>query len=174
MSVNSAMTAIADKIRTLLGISGKMGLDSMASNLSTAQDEVAAQENLISQIAAALEGKGGSTGTGASATIASASVTPSSNSTSISFSGLSGDPKLFYMFQTGSITGDKNNRFCMSVQYDGETIDGLYQSGEKVIAYSNAYFSKSYAGNTLTITTSSSTNGGYFKSGVSYKLVYLV
>ena len=172
MSVNSAMTAIADKIRTLLGISGKMGLESMASNLSTAQDEVAEQENLISQIAAALEGKGGSTG--ASATIASASVTPSSNSTSISFPGLKGDPQMFCMFQTGSITGDKNNRFCMSVQYDGETIDGLYQSGEKVIAYSNAYFSKSYAGNTLTITTSSSTNGGYFKSGVSYKLVYLV
>lgn len=146
---------------------------SIQSEINRIRGEVAAQENLISQIAAALEGKGGSTGTGASATIASVSVTPSSNSTSISFSGLSGDPKLFYMCQTGSITGDKNNRFALTVQYDGNTIDGTYFSGEKAISYSNAFFSKSYAGGTLTITTSSATNGGYFKSGVSHKLVYM-
>lgn len=34
MSVNSKMTAIADAIRSLLGITGKLGLDSMASNIS--------------------------------------------------------------------------------------------------------------------------------------------
>ena len=40
MSVNSKMAAIADKIRTLLGISGTMGLDAMSSNLSTVQSHV--------------------------------------------------------------------------------------------------------------------------------------
>lgn len=40
MSVNSAMTAIADKIRALLGISGTMGLDAMATNLTTVQTNV--------------------------------------------------------------------------------------------------------------------------------------
>ena len=40
MSVNTKMTAIADKIRTLLGVSGKMGLDAMDANLDTACTEV--------------------------------------------------------------------------------------------------------------------------------------
>lgn len=41
MSVNSKMTAIADKIRSLLGITGTMGLDAMATNLGTEQTNVA-------------------------------------------------------------------------------------------------------------------------------------
>lgn len=40
MSVNSKMTAIAEKIRALLGISGTMGLDAMATNLGTEQTNV--------------------------------------------------------------------------------------------------------------------------------------
>lgn len=42
MSVNSKMTAIADKIRALLGVSGTMGLDAMSTNLGTVQSDVAA------------------------------------------------------------------------------------------------------------------------------------
>ena len=65
MSVSSKMTAIANKIRTLLGISGTMGLDAMATNLGTVQDEVDGQSELISQIATVLSGKaGGSVPTG--------------------------------------------------------------------------------------------------------------
>lgn len=40
--VNTKMTAIADKIRSILGITGKMGLDAMASNLETEQSNIAA------------------------------------------------------------------------------------------------------------------------------------
>lgn len=47
MSVNSAMTAIADKIRTLLGTTGKMGLDAMATNLTTVQNNVTAAFSAI-------------------------------------------------------------------------------------------------------------------------------
>jgi hypothetical protein len=39
--VNEKMTTIADKIRGLLGISGKMGLDAMATNLETEKTNVA-------------------------------------------------------------------------------------------------------------------------------------
>lgn len=42
MSVNEKMTAIANKIRSLLGLSGKMGLDAMAANLDAEQANVAA------------------------------------------------------------------------------------------------------------------------------------
>lgn len=51
MSVNSKMTAIADKIRTLLGLTGTMGLDEMASHLGTEQSNVTAA-------LAAIAGKG--------------------------------------------------------------------------------------------------------------------
>lgn len=42
MSVDSKMTAIADKIRGLLGLTGEMGLDAMATNLGTEQANVTA------------------------------------------------------------------------------------------------------------------------------------
>ena len=54
MSVNSKMTAIADKIRTLLGISGAMGLDAMSDNLGTAVNECDTQADLISQLKGAI------------------------------------------------------------------------------------------------------------------------
>lgn len=57
MSVNSKMTAIADEIRTLRGVAGKMGLDAMASNLDAANTTVDTQSNLLEQAIAALEGK---------------------------------------------------------------------------------------------------------------------
>ena len=160
-------------------VAGKTALDASGELIAGANpyekvatdEEVETQEDLIAQIAAALEGKAG--GGASSPTISTVSVTPSSNSTSISFPNLSREPKLFYVCQTGSITGDRNNRFVLTVQYDGNKIDGTYFSGEKAISYSDAYFSKSYVNGMLTLTTSSSTNGGYFRSGVAYQLVYV-
>lgn len=64
MSVNSKMTAIANEVRELSGVAGKLGLDAMAFSLSDSNDVVADQAALISAIKVALEGKasgGGST-----------------------------------------------------------------------------------------------------------------
>ena len=57
MSVHSKMTAIANNIRNLLGISGTMGLDAMATNIDKAVTEVDEQDALIQQIKTALQGK---------------------------------------------------------------------------------------------------------------------
>ena len=57
MSVATKMTAIADKIRNLLGLSEKMGLDAIETNLGEVVTEVDSQADLIAQIASALEGK---------------------------------------------------------------------------------------------------------------------
>lgn len=57
MSVNSKMTAIADKTRELVGLTGTMGLDAMAANLGTAVNACDSQAELIQQIKTALEGK---------------------------------------------------------------------------------------------------------------------
>lgn len=67
MSVNSKMTAIADKVRSLLGISTKQSLDSMSANLDSIVDEVDTQADLINQIITNLNGKvaGGSGSSGA-------------------------------------------------------------------------------------------------------------
>lgn len=58
MSVNSKMSAIADKIRALLGITGTMGLDAMATNLTTVQ-------SYINSALAAIADRGVSVPTGA-------------------------------------------------------------------------------------------------------------
>lgn len=47
MSVDSKMTAIADKIRGLLGLTGEMGLDAMATNLTTEQANIDAALSAI-------------------------------------------------------------------------------------------------------------------------------
>lgn len=52
------MTAIADKIRAILGITGNMGLDAMASNLQEVNDEIGDQAALITSIVGELQGKG--------------------------------------------------------------------------------------------------------------------
>lgn len=50
MSVNSKMTAIADKIRGLRGITGQMGLDAMATHLATVQSQISAALTTLSDM----------------------------------------------------------------------------------------------------------------------------
>lgn len=172
MSIQSKMTAIADKIRSLLGITGTMGMDAMAANLQSAIAETESQESLISQIEAALEGK---TGAASGVSVGSASTKPSSNATSISFTGLKGQPKMFAISPTGNITLS-STRYVTSVMYDGDTTHGTYgyrQSSSATSYYSASYFTWTYSNGTLTVRTNSSTNGGNFTSSATYKLAYV-
>lgn len=173
MSVSDKMTAIANKIRALLGISGVMGLDDMATNLTTTQNNVDAQADLIEQISSVLEGKAGTIII--EPTIAQVSVTPSSNSTSISFTGVTAEPKMFSVSPTGNISLG-TTRYVTGVSYDGTTTHGTYgyrSSSSGTSYYSASYFTWEYSDETLTIKTSSSTNGGNFKSGTTYIVTYV-
>lgn len=86
MSVKTKMTAIADKIRGLLGLTGTMGLDTMADNLSAAQGEVDTQAELIAQISSVLSGKAGSGSSGggsANPVLQIKTVTPTKSSQAV-------------------------------------------------------------------------------------------
>lgn len=166
-----SLSPIADGIRELIGSSDNMYLSDMSTNLQTAVDTVDTQTSLIAQIEAALEGKTAA----ASSTIATATTKPSSNSTSIAFTGVSGEPKLFAICPTGNITLG-STRYVTSVIYDGTTTHGIYgyRSGSSATSYYSAsYFTWTYSNGTLTIKTSSSTNGGNFSSSATYMLVYV-
>lgn len=52
-----SLTAIADEIRELSGTTGTMGLDTMATHVRNANDEISSQSDLLAQIQTALEGK---------------------------------------------------------------------------------------------------------------------
>lgn len=75
MGIHSKMTAIADKIRTLLGITGTMGLDAMSENLDAAVNQNNSQAELIYLIKAALVGKGAGDGV-SDITLDSITLTP--------------------------------------------------------------------------------------------------
>ena len=57
MSVSEKMTAIANEIRELNGVTEKLGLDAMAENIDDANNEVARQSDLLEQAIAELDGK---------------------------------------------------------------------------------------------------------------------
>lgn len=56
------LTAIANEVRTLSGTTDEMSLDTLTTHMNDANIEINNQENLLGQIASALEGKAGATG----------------------------------------------------------------------------------------------------------------
>ena len=164
------LTDIADEVRALSGATGTMSPNNMISNLGDANTEVASQSALISEIISALEEKAG-----ASVEVKTVSVKPSSNSTSISFTGLTKEPKMFAISPTAQITLG-TTRYVTSVMYDGSKTHGTYgyRSGSTAYSYYSAsYFTWTYSNGTLTVKTNSSTNGGNFTSSVTYQLTYV-
>lgn len=132
------------------------------------------QTSLIAQIKTALDGKVSP----ASQAPDIKTTKPNSNSTSISFTGLTAQPRMFAICPTGDITLG-TTRFVTGVMYDGSTTHGTcgYRSntsGASSSYYSNSYFTWTYSNGTLTVRTSSATNGGNFTSSVTYQLTYIV
>ena len=128
-------------------------------------------DDCVASVLGTYSGGGGSGYSYASKTV----TVGSSNVTSITFSSLSGEPKAFMcMLDQQSSLG--STRYVISVTYDGSTVRGVWgysSSNTRYAYYSSSYFSKSYSSGSLTISTSSSSNGGYFRSGYVYRLIYV-
>lgn len=100
----------------------------------------------------------------------------SAASTTITFTGLSAEPKMFSIVPTGNITLG-TTRYVTGVTYDGTITHGVYgyrQSSSATSYYSSDYFTWTYSNGTLTVKTSSSTNGCNFTNSVTYQLNYVV
>jgi len=118
------------------------------------------------------------TGSAGSSSIFTTTARVTANNQAISFTGLSAQPKAFAIIPRGNITLSTSNRFVVNVNYDGTTMSGVYCYGSGsaynasyTAGYSAAYFTQTYNNGTLTITTSSTTNGGYFAANVDYALI---
>lgn len=108
---------------------------------------------------------GGSSGM----TVGTATATPSSASSSISFTGLQGEPTSFYVVSTANLATGASPYKTAAVVFDGTNVIGQYitNTSNAQMTYSNSAFSKSYSSGTLTITGT----GTNFQAN-QYKLVY--
>lgn len=105
-----------------------------------------------------------------SASIGEATAKRTTN-TSISFTGLNGEPKLFCVFlDSGSYTST-GHRIAMICAY-GETTCGIWAYGDD-LGYNEQRYGWTYANNTLTVSCSSASVGGVFNASTTYRLVYV-
>lgn len=157
MSVNAKMTAIADNIRTLLDLTGKMGLSDMENNTGSVVTEVDSQATLIQQIKAGLEGKTGGglsvkTGTTTNQTIAT---------------GLSAIEQFFIYKESISATG----LIHLHYSKDGGTsflYASAWSSSSKTVR--NGTTAATVSGGSITMPSNTATSGG-LSSSTTYKWV---
>ena len=111
----------------------------------------------LAEIVISVEGGGSS-----SVQVGTATATPSSASSSITFTGLSGNPTSFVVTSSSDIATNTNG--VTAVVFDGTSLHGQTMTTQ---VEADTGFTKSYSGGSLTITASSAS----FQAN-AYKLVY--
>ena len=101
----------------------------------------------------------------------------SDQNTSISFTGLSGQPIAFFVRLTSSVSRSSSYRYYYveNVRYNGTNTNGRYfYRYNGTLTNDTSHYSFTYANGTLTISSSASRSaaGGSFYNG-SYELVYI-
>lgn len=171
MSVDSKMKAIADQIRTLIGSTGTMGLDAMATNLTAANSAVASAKTAIANKNVSVPS--GADVTDLAALIESISAGSSllmSGTATVSTSGIS----TLNLGSAFPITG--NFLLCLWLSTgsssNGGTVDGtivVVSNGARKLALTNIasnYWKNAYSTNETVIDLSTGvvTAGEYYSS----------
>lgn len=104
-------------------------------------------------------------------TIASEQVQVGSGVTSITFTGISDEPEAWACIFTSNIGTSSGYTRAHVVAYDGSSIYGMEMgSGSQA----TAHWSASFSNGSLTISSQSTTQGGYFHQPGYYELVYAI
>lgn len=91
------------------------------------------------------------------------------------------EPKAFSICPLGDIELNNAEGQILNIVYDGTVIRGIYDatSGSSYIKtytakHSSSYYTWYYADGVLTVSSTSSANGGMFDDGITYQLMYLI
>ena len=104
-------------------------------------------------------------------TIASEQVQVGSGATSITFTGISDEPEAWTCIFTSDIGTSSGYTRAHVVAFDGSSIYGMEMgSGSQA----TAHWSASFSNGSLTISSQSTTQGGYFHQPGYYELVYAI
>ena len=100
-----------------------------------------------------------------------------SQATSIQFTGLSGEPKWFFVRCTSQLTRSSSYSyyFVTDIRYNGTNHNGNYYRRSNGTYYNDtSHYSHTYSNNTLTVSSSANRGaaGGSFYNG-NYELVYI-
>lgn len=109
--------------------------------------------------------------------VGTATAKNTTGKTSLAFTGLKGQPKAFGIIATQQTT-ETATRHILAVTYDGTQTNGIYtnqttKNSWGTNAVSTSYFTHTYSNGTLTVKTSSNTQGGNWKENITYKLTYV-
>ena len=123
-------------------------------------------DDSVTSVTGTYEGSGSG---GGGMNVATATATPSTASSSISFTGLSGEPTSFYVVSASDLATGASPYKTAAVVFDGTDVIGSYitNTNNAQVSFSDTAFSKTYSNGTLTITGS----GTNFQAN-QYKLVY--
>ena len=122
-------------------------------------------DDCVTTITGTYEGSGG----GAALTVDTSTATLSSAATSISFTGLAGEPTSFAVVSAAELATGASPWKTAAVVFDGMDLHGqtIRNTSNAQVTYDGSSFSKTYSNGTLTITGS----GTNFQAN-QYKLVY--
>ena len=122
-------------------------------------------DDCVTTITGTYEGSGG----GAALTVDTSTATLSSASTSISFTGLAGEPTSFAVVSAAELATGASPWKTAAVVFDGTNLHGqtIRNTSNAQVTYDGSSFSKTYSNGMLTITGS----GTNFQAN-QYKLVY--
>lgn len=105
-------------------------------------------------------------------------VTPSSSSTTITFTGLKAEPKMFYVRNTTtiSLTGTNVNAYVTDIFYNGTSAVGgsvaFTKSNQVYGRVNSSGYTITYSNGTLSIQNYTSTANGLFRTQIEYSLTY--
>lgn len=119
--------------------------------------------------------EGTNAGGGSTSKSTTLTIKPPSASTTWAISGLPGKPLAWSLTLMVNMTS-ASTRYVVSANGNGTTpmVQYAYKSGNNgYVYYSTSYITSTYSNGTLTLKTSSATNGGNFYNG-NYRFVYVV